>query len=308
MPPGARRDFGRWLIALAGRGEGVIASGMTFLWKHRRGTLDLTSKAAVMGVLNVTPDSFSDGGRYAGVDEAVAHGLGMAAEGAAIIDLGGESTRPGAERVSAAEQIRRTRPVIEALRRRSEVLISIDTTLAAVAEAALEAGADIVNDISGLRGDAGMAGVCARTGAGVVVMHMQGEPRTMQVAPTYGDVVAEVRAFFAAQMALAVAAGVEAQALVFDPGIGFGKTLEHNLALIRALGRLSPSEGRAVLLGVSRKSFLGRLVGSEDLADRAWPTVALTALGREKGARVFRVHEATPNVQALRMTEGILGV
>lgn len=259
-----------------------------------------------MGVLNVTPDSFSDGGRYLGVDEAVAHGLAMVEAGAAIIDLGGESTRPGAERVPADEQIWRTRPVIEALRRRTGAVISIDTTLAGVAAAALEAGADIVNDVSGLRGDPAMAGVCAAAGAGVVVMHMQGEPRTMQVAPVYEDVVAEVRSFFAVQAASAVAAGIDPAALVFDPGIGFGKSLEHNLALLRAVGSLAPSPGRPVLLGVSRKSFIGRVLGSEDPADRAWATVALTSLGREKGARVFRVHDVAPNGQALRLTEAVL--
>lgn len=259
-----------------------------------------------MGVVNVTPDSFSDGGAYAGMDEAVVHGLAMAEDGAAILDLGGESTRPGAQRVPAAEQIRRTRPVIEALRRRSDVLISIDTTLAAVAEAAVEAGADIVNDVSGLRGDAAMAGVCARTGVGVVVMHMQGEPRTMQKAPAYDDVVAEVRDFFRCQAAAAAAAGIDLRALVFDPGIGFGKSLEHNLSLIRALGALAPSAGRPLLLGASRKSFLGKILGSEELADREWPTVALTSLGREKGARIFRVHQVRPNAQALRLTEAVL--
>ena len=280
---------------------------MDFCWKHRRGVLDLGGSGALMGVLNVTPDSFSDGGRYLGVDEAVAHGLAMVEAGAAIIDLGGESTRPGADPVPADEQIRRTRPVIETLRRRTGAVISIDTTLAGVAAAALEAGADIVNDVSGLRGDPAMAGVCAAAGAGVVVMHMQGEPRTMQVAPVYEDVVAEVRSFFAVQAASAVAAGIDPAALVFDPGIGFGKSLEHNLALLRAVGSLAPSPGRPMLLGVSRKSFIGRVLGSEDPADRAWATVALTSLGREKGARVFRVHDVAPNGQALRLTEAVLG-
>jgi dihydropteroate synthase len=230
----------------------------------------------------------------------------MVEAGAAIIDLGGESTRPGAGAVSADEQIRRTRPVIAALRECSDVLISIDTSVAAVAEAALAAGADIVNDVTGLRGDPEMAGLCARTGAGVVVMHMQGEPRTMQAAPQYEDVVREVGQFFAMQMEVALAAGVAAEAVVFDPGIGFGKSLEHNLTLIRELGRILPSGlFRPILLGVSRKSFLGRVLGSDDLADRAWPTVALTALGREKEARLFRVHEVGPNVQALAMTEAV---
>jgi dihydropteroate synthase len=268
--------------------------------------MDLTHHGRIMGVLNVTPDSFSDGGQFVNLEQAVGHGLAMVEAGAAIIDLGGESTRPGAGAVSADEQIRRTRPVIAALRECSDVLISIDTSVAAVAEAALAAGADIVNDVTGLRGDPEMAGLCARTGAGVVVMHMQGEPRTMQAAPQYEDVVREVGQFFAMQMEVALAAGVAAEAVVFDPGIGFGKSLEHNLTLIRELGRILPSGlFRPILLGVSRKSFLGRVLGSDDLADRAWPTVALTALGREKEARLFRVHEVGPNVQALAMTEAV---
>lgn len=278
---------------------------MDFCWKHRRGALELAASGAIMGVLNVTPDSFSDGGLYLDVEAAVEHALVMAKAGAAIIDLGGESTRPGAERVPEHEQIRRIRPVIEALRRQCDILISVDTTRAAVAEAAIDAGADIVNDVSGLREDPAMAGLCARTGAGVVVMHMQGEPRTMQTAPAYGDVVAEVRAFFVAQMDLAVAAGIDPAALVYDPGIGFGKRRDHNLALIRGTDELAPAPGRPILLGVSRKSFIANVLDSEALADRAWPTVALTALGREKGARLFRVHDVQPNVQALKMIEAV---
>lgn len=261
-----------------------------------------------MGVVNVTPDSFSDGGKYLSLELAVAHGLSLVEAGATIVDLGGESTRPGAERVSAAEQRRRTIPVIAGLRMRSDVLISIDTTLAEVAEAAIEAGADIVNDVSGLREDPAMAGVCGRAGVGVVVMHMQGEPRTMQVAPEYRDVVSEVRSFFTTQEAAAVEAGIDPASLVFDPGIGFGKSVDHNLALIRATGCLAPRPGRPVLLGISRKSFIGKVLGSEALEDRAWPTVALTALGREKGARLFRVHEVAFNVQALRLVEAVLGM
>ena len=259
-----------------------------------------------MGVLNVTPDSFSDGGRFVDPSAAVEHGLDMVRAGAAILDLGGESTRPGAERVAADEQIRRTRPVIERLRQRTDALISIDTTLASVAMAALEAGADIVNDVSGLRDDVGMAEVCARFGAGVVIMHMQGEPRTMQVAPCYGDVTSEVRGFFAERAAVAMAAGIDPGAIVFDPGIGFGKSLEHNLTLIREIDRLSPEPVRPILLGVSRKSFIGRVLGSDSMDDRAWPTVALTSLGREKGVRLFRVHDVAPNHQALRLTEAVL--
>lgn len=297
-------------VDVAGDGGGIrYREGMELLWKHRRGVMDLAHHGRIMGVLNVTPDSFSDGGQFVNLEQAVGHGLAMVEAGAAIIDLGGESTRPGAGAVPADEQIRRTRPVIAALRERSDVLISIDTSMAAVAEAALAAGADIVNDVTGLRGDPEMAGLCARTGAGLVVMHMQGEPRTMQAAPQYEDVVREVGQFFAMQMEVALAAGVAAEAVVFDPGIGFGKSLEHNLTLIRELGRLLPPRLlRPILLGVSRKSFLGRLLASDDLADRAWPTVALTALGREKGVRLFRVHEVAPNVQALAMTEAVLAM
>lgn len=281
---------------------------MALTWKHRRGRLDLESAGAIMGVLNITPDSFSDGGRFLDPKTAVIHALAMVDAGAVILDLGGESTRPGAEPVDADEQIRRTRPVIESIRQRTDTLISIDTTLAAVAEAALEAGADIVNDVSGLRGDTGMLEVVSRFGAGAVIMHMQGEPRTMQVDPRYTDVVAEVRDFFAERAATAVAAGLDPESIVFDPGIGFGKSLEHNLTLIRALGHLSPEPIRPILLGVSRKSFIGKLLHSNSMDDRAWPTVALTSLGREKGARIFRVHDVAPNAQALRLTEAVLNV
>lgn len=279
---------------------------MSFLWKTRRRTLDLSERGAVMGVLNVTPDSFSDGGQFLDVERAVARGLEMVAQGAAVIDIGGESTRPGALPVEETEQIRRTRPVIAALRQRTDALISIDTTRAGVAAAALEAGADIVNDISGLRGDPAMAGLCARTGAGVVIMHMQGQPRTMQAAPAYEDVVAEVSAFFRERLAEAGAAGIEREALVFDPGIGFGKTVAHNSALIRHLDVLGAVVERPLLLGVSRKSFLGKVLASDSMKDRAWGTVALTSLGREKGARLFRVHEVRPNAHALHLTEAIL--
>lgn len=258
-----------------------------------------------MGILNVTPDSFSDGGRHAGGEAALAHARRMIAEGAEIIDIGGESTRPGAAEVPADEEIARTRPVIEALRAEWEGAISIDTSKAAVAAAALEAGADIVNDVSGLTADPEMSGVCAAGGCGVVIMHMQGDPRTMQLAPRYADVVEEVAAFFEERLATLAAAGIDPECLCLDPGIGFGKTVEHNLALIRALPRLGIG-GRPLLLGVSRKSFIGSVLGSTDLADRAWPTVAITAWARESGAMIHRVHEVKPNAEALRMTEAIL--
>jgi dihydropteroate synthase len=277
------------------------------IWKTRRGTLDLTHRGQVMGILNVTPDSFSDGGEHVEITGAMEHARWMIAEGAAIIDIGGESTRPGSESVPEAEEIARTVPVIAALRAEWDGLISIDTSKAAVAKAALAAGADIVNDVSGLLADPEMAGVCASHGCGVVVMHMQGNPRSMQIAPHYSDVVAEVGGFFSERLRTLVAAGIDPAALCFDPGIGFGKTLEHNLALLRGLEELSIA-GCPLLLGVSRKSFLGKILETNDLNAREWPTVAITASAREKGVMLHRVHSVRPNVESLRMTEAILGV
>jgi dihydropteroate synthase len=230
----------------------------------------------------------------------------MIADGAAIIDIGGESTRPGSQPVSSTEEMTRTLDVIAALRAEWDGWISIDTSKASVAEAALAAGADIVNDVSGLRADPEMAGVCAAAACGVVVMHMLGEPRTMQSAPFYHDVVAEVRAFFASRMEDLAGAGISPDCLCFDPGIGFGKTLDHNLALLSAVDTLSPP-GRPLLLGVSRKSFIGKILGSDDLSLRDWPTVAITARAREKGVMLHRVHDVRPNIEALRMIEAVLG-
>lgn len=269
--------------------------------------MDLTRRGAVMGILNVTPDSFSDGGRHAAVAEALAHARRMIAEGAEIIDVGGESTRPGSKAVPVEEEISRTRPVIEALRAEWEGSISIDTWKADVAAAALAAGADIVNDISGLTADSDMTRICRENGCGVVVMHRQGTPETMQVAPHYDDVVAEVRAFFQERLATLTAAGLDPRTLCFDPGIGFGKGHEHNLALLRHLDDLAPA-GFPLLLGVSRKSFIGRILGSERMEDREWPTVALTARARQLGVRLHRVHEVRPNVESLRMVEAIADV
>jgi dihydropteroate synthase len=275
-------------------------------WRTSQRTFDLSRRGAIMGILNVTPDSFSDGGRHAALADALGHARRMIAEGAEILDIGGESTRPGAAEVPVAEEIARTAPVIRAIRREWDGCLSIDTMKAAVAAAALEAGADVVNDVTGLTGDPAMTAVCRDAGCGVVVMHMQGTPRTMQADPRYGDVVAEVRAFFEERLATLAAAGLDPAALCFDPGIGFGKTLEHNLALLRHLGDLSP-DGRPLLLGVSRKSFIGKILGTTALEDRNWPTVALTAYGRDLGVRLHRVHEVKPNVEALRMAEAILG-
>ena len=259
-----------------------------------------------MGILNVTPDSFSDGGTHFEIEPALIHARRMIAEGAELIDIGGESTRPGAAVVAAAEEIARTVPVIAALRAEWAGLISIDTTKAIVAQAALAAGADIVNDVSGLLADPGMAEVCAASGCGVVAMHMQGSPQTMQAAPRYADVVAEVREFFEHRFAALTASGLDPTALCFDPGIGFGKNLTHNLTLLGALGELSVA-GRPLLLGVSRKSFIGKILGTAELDAREWPTVAITSHAREQGVMLHRVHSVKPNVEALRMTEAILG-
>lgn len=276
------------------------------IWKTRGRNLDLTRQARVMGILNVTPDSFSDGGRHADPGAALRHARRMIAEGAEIIDIGGESTRPGSLAVPAEEEIRRVAPVVEALRREWEGLISIDTSKAAVARAGIAAGADIVNDVSGLRADPEMADVCAASGCGVVVMHMQGEPRTMQAAPRYADVVAEVAEFFEERLETLLKAGIAREALCFDPGIGFGKSLEHNLALLRSLDRIGPPE-QPLLLGVSRKSFIAGVLGDSAPALRDWPTVAVTSRAREQGVMIHRVHEVRPNLQALRMVEAILG-
>jgi len=277
------------------------------LWKTRYSTLDLSRHGRVMGILNVTPDSFSDGGLHQNTTTALAHARRMIAEGAALIDIGGESTRPGAAAVAVEEEIARTVPVVTALRADWDGLISIDTTKAAVAQAALTAGADIVNDVSGLRADPEMAVLCAASGCGVVVMHMQGDPRTMQHAPHYAEVAAEVATFFADRASALVAAGIRPEALCFDPGIGFGKTPAHNQALLQTLERLSPP-GRPLLLGVSRKSFVAELIGSDDIARRDSATAAITALARVKGVMLHRVHAVRPNLDALRTAEAMLGI
>ncbi len=275
------------------------------IWRTRRHSIDLSRRGRIMGILNTTPDSFSDGGRHQRIGTALEHGRLMIAEGAEIIDIGGESTRPGAPPVSIEEEIARTAPVISALRTEWDGWISIDTSKAPVAAAALEAGADIVNDVSGLTGDPAMPAVCAASGCGVVAMHMQGEPRTMQAAPHYEDVVEDIRNFFEERFLTLITAGIHPETLCFDPGIGFGKTVAHNVELLRSLDRLIV-QGRPLLLGVSRKSFIAKILGEDALSCREWPTVALTSLGREKGAMVHRVHSVKTNAEALRMTEAIL--
>jgi dihydropteroate synthase len=274
------------------------------IWKLKRRAFDLTHRGIIMGVLNVTPDSFSDGGNFLDPEAAVAHALRMQGEGAEIIDIGGESTRPGAEAVDSDEELRRVLPVIRAVRARSEVVISVDTSKAVVAEEAVRAGADIVNDVTALLGDPRMPDVAARSDAGVVLMHMQGEPRTMQQDPHHDDVVAEVAEFLRQRVSTAIGYGMAVERVVIDPGIGFGKKPEHNLALLRSLDRLAEL-GRPVLVGVSRKSFLRWLADAPATTERFWPGVALTSFCREKGARIFRVHEPRPHCDALRMTEAI---
>jgi dihydropteroate synthase len=255
----------------------------------------------VMGIVNVTPDSFSDGGRYLDPAAAIGHGLELARQGAAILDVGGESTRPGAAPVSAADELGRVLPVIEGLVSAGvRAQMSIDTSKAGVARSALRAGATLVNDVTALRADPDMVGVVAVGQADCCLMHMLGEPRTMQRDPRYDDVVSEVKAFLEERMAFAVREGVPERRILLDPGIGFGKTLEHNLELLRRLGELVVL-GRPVMIGTSRKSFLGRISGSA-VDDRIAGTIATNVLAYERGARVFRVHDVGPVRDALAVT------
>ena len=277
------------------------------IWRTNRRAFDLTDRGVIMGVINVTPDSFSDGGNFVSVDAAVEHGLRMAAEGAEILDIGGESTRPGAAPVSADEELRRVIPVIERLSGTTSAALSIDTSKASVARAAVAAGAEIINDVTALRGDDHMAQVAADSGCAVVLMHMRGTPRTMQKDPQYGEVVKEVAAHLHQRLEAARSAGIAADRMAIDPGIGFGKTVEHNLQLIAGLGEFA-ALGHPVLLGVSRKSFLATAAQCPKVEDRDLPTAALTAIGYGSGARIFRVHAVRPNVQALRLAEALSSV
>jgi dihydropteroate synthase len=264
----------------------------------------------IMGVVNVTPDSFSDGGEFFDHDAAVEHGRRMSAQGAAVIDVGGESTRPGAGSVGADEELRRTIPVIERLVAGRDagpghIRVSIDTSKAQVATAALGAGARIVNDVTAFRGDPEMAGIVAGAGAGCVLMHMQGEPRTMQDDPRYDDVVSDVKAFLEERLTFATGEGVSEEHVWLDPGIGFGKTVEHNLELLRRLGEIV-AIGRPVCVGVSRKSFIGRIAGDPAGPSRVGGTVAANVLALERGASVFRVHDVAQTVEALRVAGATL--
>jgi dihydropteroate synthase len=257
----------------------------------------------IMGVVNVTPDSFSDGGVFDDAAAAVAHGRRLVAEGAGIVDVGGESTRPGAALVPAAEELDRVLPVIEGLAG-IPAQLSIDTMKLAVAEAAVDAGATYVNDVTAFRHDPDLAGLVADRGLDCCLMHMLGEPRTMQQDPRYDDVVDDVKAFLVERMHAATAAGVPEHRIQLDPGIGFGKTLEHNLELLRRLDELA-ALGRPIVIGTSRKSFLGRLTG-RDVTERVPATVATSVLAFERGARVFRVHDVAATADALAVAAATL--
>jgi dihydropteroate synthase len=258
-----------------------------------------------MGVLNVTPDSFSDGGLFLDPGTAVAQGRRLASEGADLIDVGGESTRPGADPVSLSNELERVLPVIEELTAKVPAPLSIDTSKAEVARAAIAAGAGFVNDVTALRADEAMAGVVADAGVDVCLVHMRGEPRTMQDDPRYDDVVGEVRAFLEERLEAAIEAGIAEERVWLDPGIGFGKTLEHNLELIRRLDEIV-AIGRPVVFGASRKRFLGRLTDRPE-AERVAGTVAVNVLALERGATMFRVHDVAPTRDALRVATATLG-
>lgn len=269
-------------------------------------TWDYPRPASVMGIVNVTPDSFSDGGRFLVPEAAIEHGLRLAREGAEILDVGGESTRPGAEPVEEKEELRRVMPVIEALADKAGVPVSIDTMKPEVARRAVAAGASIVNDVGANREDPAMWRLVAETGAGYVCMHMQGEPRTMQKHPFYTDVVSEVEAFFRRRMHQLKNCGVAPEQIILDPGIGFGKTVTHNLELLGALERFVRLE-RPVLLGVSRKSFIGKVGGGEDEAAGRLPgALACAALAVGAGVKLFRAHDPKETVQAIRLAEAVV--
>ena len=275
------------------------------IWRCRDHTFDLASRPLVMGIVNVTPDSFSDGGRFFEPAAAIAHAKSLLAEGADLLDLGGESTRPGSQPVPPDEQWRRLEPVIAGLHREAAgACLSVDTASAEVARRALAAGCHVVNDTYALA-DPAMAGVVASAGAGLVLMHMQGNPATMQVAPQYDDVVREVGAFLAGRRATARAAGVADEAIALDPGVGFGKSLAHTLALLGNLDRLETG-GRPIVIGVSRKSFVMRTLGLElPPGDRLDGALAATAAAVLLGARIVRTHDVTPTVRAVAMAEAI---
>ncbi|MHC5088764.1 MAG: dihydropteroate synthase [Planctomycetota bacterium] len=267
------------------------------------GRLDFSGGAIVMGILNITPDSFSDGGRFVDIDLAVAHGVQMAQQGASIIDIGPESTRPGSASVSADEQIARAVPVIEKLSQQVEIPISIDARIPAVAKAAIEAGASIINDITALA-DEKMTALAVEKQVPVILMHMQGTPQTMQTDPQYDDVVAEVMEFLMQRARVAEKAGIPKNYIILDPGIGFGKTTDHNLQLLNRLDVLCKL-GYRVLVGASRKRFIGRITGKENPASRVFGTAATTAIAVNKGASIIRVHDVTEAVDVVKVANAV---
>ncbi|MDG1071503.1 MAG: dihydropteroate synthase [Akkermansiaceae bacterium] len=280
-----------------------LGSCVESMWIAGQHQWELSSRSLLMAIVNVTPDSFSDGGRFSSQEQTITEGLSMVDEGADILDVGGESTRPGAKPVSVEEELSRVVPVIGALARQSPVAISVDTSKPEVAARAVEAGASIVNDVTGLTHPK-MLEFCAGNDCGVVVMHMKGTPETMQSQARYGDVVSEMQDFFHERYETLTGVGIAPARIVFDPGIGFGKTLEHNLTLLSRVEELRVKE-RPVLMGLSRKSFIGALLNSKELKYRDAPTAALTAACRIRGAMIHRVHAVKDNLDALRMIEAI---
>ena len=296
----------RILPGLAGKIDSLLDNYLRSDYKiNCRGkVLDLSRRTHIMGILNVTPDSFSDGGQYAAAERALAHAREMAAAGADIIDIGGESTRPGAAPVAEEEELRRIIPLIERLSAELAVPISVDTYKSSVAKKAIEAGAGIVNDISGLRFSPDMADVVAGSGAAVVIMHIKGTPRDMQQNPVYDDVIGEVMDYLEEGIGIAARAGVDREKIFIDPGIGFGKTLEHNLALLDRLDQFQ-ALGRPIVLGTSRKKFIGTVLDLPAPEQRVDGTAATMAIGIERGARVVRVHDVARMAQVAKMTDAI---
>lgn len=265
----------------------------------------LKDRTFIMGVLNVTPDSFSDGGAFLDKAKAIERAHEMADEGADIIDVGGESTRPGALDVPAAEEISRVIPVIEGISKKLDIPVSVDTRKAEVAREALKAGASIINDVSGLHHDKELAVVAAKAGAVIILMHMKGEPRDMQQNPVYKNLMQEVRSGLEDSIGIAKKAGVKEEDIIIDPGIGFGKTIEHNLEILRRLAELK-ARGRPICVGISRKSFIGKILGLANPADRLIGTIAASVIAVENGANLLRVHDVKEAVQAVRMADSIL--
>ena len=281
-------------------GSGLRKLMMQNILEFANGKLDLSAGTAIMGILNVTPDSFSDGGRYFDPKRAVAHGLKLVREGAAIIDVGPESSRPGSERVCVSEQIGRAAGVIEELSSKCDALISVDTYDADVARACIDAGASIVNDITAGR-DERMFRLCADRGVAIVLMHMQGMPDSMQENPSYDDVVEEVLGYLISRTKAAMAEGVEPEKIILDPGIGFGKTVDHNIILLKNLKRFVET-GFKVLVGASRKSFIGLITGREIASDRDAGTIATTAISVMHGVHIVRVHDVAGNLDAAKVS------